>query len=185
MWEMTEIPHRTVDHHAPCLRELHGRVSAAGLALLPASNNTHQRPAVGGSCLPVSPITKQHGAVGRLSTYTSENGFRNKEPPRERCSSTGPCDSEVAGSAGAVGSEMLSSGWVWRQRQGSEADDLPTCLQQLQSQSVSLFLTALAVGVGQQGPDVLGLKTRGCKTPGSKGRGLGQWVGLTTQCWGY
>ena len=72
MWEMTEIPHRQVGHHAPCLRELHGRVSTAGLALLPASNSTHQRPAVGGSCLPVPPITKQHRALGRPSKHIYE-----------------------------------------------------------------------------------------------------------------
>lgn len=72
MWEMTEIPHRKVGHRAPCLREPHGRVSTAGPALLPASNSTHQRPTVGGSCLPISPITKQHGAVGRLSKHIYE-----------------------------------------------------------------------------------------------------------------
>lgn len=66
--------------------EPHCRVSMAGLELLSAPNSTHQRATVGGVCLPISPITKQQGAVGRLSKHgQNENGFGNKGPPREKC----------------------------------------------------------------------------------------------------
>lgn len=86
--------------------------------------------------MPISPITKQHGAVGRLSKHRRNgNGFEDKELPWERCLSTRPCDFEVPGRAEVVGSEIYHhqagcGGLRWT-CQGLETDDRPTGLQPL------------------------------------------------------